>query len=308
MSIAGIALALLAALAWGTSFPAIAQCMQLIQPLWVTAIRFGIALPPLIVACYSLEGRRALSLEGRALPILAIGAIGMGGYNIFAVYGIKFAGAEHAALLFAMVPLMTTVVGAIRTRTVPSPVTMACTLAALIGIALVITGGNFSTFFRNASFAGDGLLLLASLTWVYYTLARVKFAAWSPLRFTTVTLISGEATIVVATLVASTFFNGGYPSAADLRATAWLFAFLGFAPVIVAVIAYNAAISKLGADRAALFINVVPIVTFAVQAFTGTHLPPIEYIGAAIVLAALVANNVSGKHGAATVHAHPRVV
>ena len=105
----------------------------------------------------------------------------------------------------------------------------------------------------------------------------------------------------------SFFFHGGYPSVADLRATGWLFAFLGFAPVIVAVIAYNAAISKLGADRAALFINVVPVVTFAVQAFTGTHLPPIEYAGAAIVLAALVANNVSGKHGATAVHAHPRV-
>jgi len=307
VSLAGVALALLAALAWGTSFPAIAQCMQLIAPLWVTAIRFGIALPPLIIACYALEGRRALSLGGRALPILAIGAIGMGGYNIFAVYGIKYAGAEHAALLFAMVPLMTTVVSAIRSRTMPAAITIGCTLAALAGIALVITGGNFGTFFRSASFAGDGLLFLASLTWVYYTLARVKFASWSPLRFTTVTLISGEAAIVAATLVASFFFHGGYPSVADLRATGWLFAFLGFAPVIVAVIAYNAAISKLGADRAALFINVVPVVTFAVQAFTGSRLPPIEYAGAAIVLAALVANNVSGKHGATAVHAHPRV-
>jgi drug/metabolite transporter (DMT)-like permease len=308
VSLAGIALALLAAFAWGTSFPAIAQCMQTIAPLWVTAIRFGIALPPLIIACYALEGRNALSLGRSALPILAIGAIGMGGYNIFAVYGIKYAGAEHAALLFAMVPLMTTVAGAIRTRTMPRPATLGYALAALFGIALVITAGNFGTFFRTASFAGDGLLFLASLTWVYYTLARAKYASWSPLRFTTVTLVSGEAAIVIATLAASAFLGGGYPSAAELRATAWLFAFLGFAPVIVAVVAYNAAISKLGADRAALFINVVPVVTFAVQALTGTHLSQVEYAGAAIVLAALVANNLSGLHGAQTVHAHPRVV
>lgn len=307
MSPVGVALALLAALAWGSSFPAIAQCMQLIAPLWVTAIRFGIAIPPLLIACWFIEGRRAFSLDGRTLPVLAVGAIGMGGYNIFAVYGIKYAGAEHAALLFAMVPLMTTVVTALRTRTVPAPVSIACTLAALAGIALVITGGNFGTFFRNASFAGDGLLFLASLTWVYYTIARAKFADWPALRFTAVTLVAGEITIVAATLIASVALNGGYPSAADLRATAWLFAFLGFAPVIVAVIAYNAAISRLGADRAALFINVVPVVTFAIQAFTGTRLPPLEYAGAAVVLIALVANNLAGKHGAAVVHAHPRI-
>jgi drug/metabolite transporter (DMT)-like permease len=303
----GIALALLASLAWGASFPAIAKCMELIEPLWVTAIRFGIAIPPLLVACYFVEGKRAFSLEGRLLPIFGIGAIGMGGYNIFAVYGIKYAGAEHAALIFAMVPLMTTVATAVRTRTFPVSLTIACTLAALVGIALVITGGDFVSFFHNASFAGDGLLFLGSAMWVYYTIARSKFASWSALRFTTATLVSGELVIVVATLISTAFFNGGFPSVEDLRETALLFAFLGIAPVIVAVIAYNAAISRLGPDRAALFINVVPVVTFVVQAIGGTRLPLIEYAGAAIVIAALIVNNLGGKHGAEVAHAHPRI-
>jgi drug/metabolite transporter (DMT)-like permease len=301
---AGIALALLASLAWGTSFPAIAQCMLLIAPLWVTAIRFGIALPPLILACYLVEGRRAFSMEGRAPAILAIGAIGMGGYNIFGVYGIKLAGAEHAALIFAMVPLMTAIVSAIRTRTAPPATTIACTLAALFGIALVITGGNFGSFFRNASFAGDGLLFAGSLTWVYYTIQRPRFSTFSALRFTTFTLVAGEAAILIATLIDSTLLHGGFPSGQALRATAWLFAFLGIAPVIVAVIAYNAAIERLGPDRAALFINAVPVFTFAVQAIAGVRLPAIEYAGAAIVLIALVISNLRGGTAA---HAHSHV-
>jgi len=303
---AGAALALLASLAWGSSFPAIAQCMLLIAPLWVTAIRFGIALPPLIAACLLLEGPKAFSLEGRGRGLLAIGAIGMGGYNLIGVYGIKLAGPEHAALLFAMVPLMTTIAVAVRTRTMPSAVTLGCTLCALAGITLVVTGGDFAAFAHTASFAGDALLFAGSLTWVVYTIARPSFASFSALRFTTLTLVPGELVIVCAALVSSVFFHAGFPSGADLQQTALLFAFLGFAPVIVAVIAYNAAIGRLGPDRAALFINAVPVVTFAVQASTGVHLPPIEYAGAAIVVAALVVNNLAGKHAAAA-HAHPRI-
>ncbi len=302
----GVALALGAAFAWGSSFPAIAQCMAFVQPLWVTAIRFGAGLVPLLAALALLEGRKAFSFEGRWLAICATGAIGMGGYNLFAVYGIKLAGAEHAALLFAMVPLMTTMAVAIGTRTMPSATTLVCTLAALFGIALVVTGGNFADFLHSASVLGDALLFAASLCWVYYTIERAKYPGFSALRFTTLTLLAGEVVILVSSFATSAFLGVAYPSAADLRQSALLFAFVALVPVIVALICYNAAIAKLGPDRAALFINAVPVVTFAVQAALGINAPPVEYAGAAIVIAALVANNLAGRHAPAA-HAHPRI-
>ncbi len=307
MSPAGAVLAILAALSWGTSFPAIAQCMILIAPLWVTTIRFGAALPLLAAVTYRLEGAKAFRLEGRGMRVFLIGAIGMGGYNVFAVFGIKLAGAEHAALLFAMVPLLTALVNAIRTRRPPTALTLVCMLVALGGIALVITGGRLDTFARTASFGGDALLLIASFTWVYYTIARVDYSTWSALRFTTLTLVGGEIAIVIATIIASTFFGQAIPTAENLASSAWLFAYVSVVPVIVALLCYNGAIARLGPDRAALFINLVPVVTFGVQVALGVHLAPIEYAGAAIVLVALVANNLFSPAAASQAHAHPRV-
>ncbi len=277
MNAAGIAFALGAALAWGTGFPAIAACMSYIQPLWTTAIRFGIALPALLIMLCFLEGWRALRYEGRSWRVFATGAIGMGGYNVFGVYGIKLAGAEHAALLFATVPLMTTIVIAIRTHKMPSPLTLGCILAALIGISLVITAGNFAAFLQTASVGGDALLFVASLTWVVYTIERGKFANWSSLRFTSLTLIAGEALILAAAFIASKFFGETLPDGNALYLASWLLGYAGLMPVIIALLCYNAAVARLGPATATLFINFVPVVTFAVQALAGTHLPLIEY-------------------------------
>ncbi len=258
-----------------------------------------------------LEGSRALRYEGRFWRVFATGAIGMGGYNVFGVYGIKLAGAEHAALLFATVPLMTTIVIAIRTHKMPSPLTLGCILAALIGISLVITAGNFAAFLQTASVGGDALLFVASLTWVVYTIERGKFANWSSLRFTSLTLISGEALILVAAFIATKFFGETLPDGNALYLASWLLGYAGLMPVIIALLCYNAAVARLGPAPATLFINFVPVVTFAVQALAGTHLPPIEYVGAAMVIAALVANSVAMiRHGPVAVtqvHAHPRI-
>jgi drug/metabolite transporter (DMT)-like permease len=311
VSAVGIAFALGAALAWGTGFLAIAACMNYVEPLWTTAIRFGIALPALLIMLVILEGWHALRYEGRFWRVFATGAIGMGGYNVFGVYGIKLAGAEHAALLFATVPLMTTIVIAIRASKMPSSLTVGCILAALLGISLVITGGNFASLLANASVGGDALLLVASVTWVVYTIERGRFASWSSLRFTSLTLISGEALTLVAAFIATRFFGAAVPDLHALHSASLPLGYAGLVPVIIALLCYNAAVARLGPATAALFINFVPVVTFAVQALEGTHLPTIEYVGAAMVIAALVVNSLAtirhGSVGVTQVHAHPRI-
>jgi drug/metabolite transporter (DMT)-like permease len=310
VSAAGIAFALGAALAWGTGFPAIAACMNYIAPLWTTTIRFGIALPALLIVLAIVEGWRALRYDGRFWRVFATGAIGMGGYNVFGVYGIKLAGAEHAALLFATVPLMTTVVVAVLSRRMPTALTLGCILAALIGISLVITGGNFAGFFHNASVGGDALLLIASLTWVVYTIERGRFADWSSLRFTSLTLISGEALIVVAAFIATKFFGETFPDGNALHSASWLLGYAGLVPVIAALLCYNAAVARLGPATATLFINLVPVVTFTVQALQGARLPSVEYAGATVVIAALVVNSLAMiRNGSVALqaHAHPRI-
>lgn len=306
----GLAAAAVSAIAWGSAFPVLALAMAHIHPLWVSAIRFAIALPVLLLILVCVEGAHALRFDGKFWAMLFIGGGGIAGYNIFALAGMNISGAAHGALMFATVPLMTAVANAVRTRTMPSIATIACVVAAFLGIALVITGGDPAVLVRGGSVIGDGLLLLGSIAWVTYTIERAKYPTFSALRFTSLTMITGELVIAIAAVVAMTSLHVGFPAGSELRAADWLLVYGGIVPVVVAMLLYNLAIGKIGPASTALFANAVPIVTIAIEAARGIHLTPVEYVGAAVVLVALVVNNLlasSRVHRDLLFHDHPRI-
>jgi drug/metabolite transporter (DMT)-like permease len=306
----GLAAAAVSAVAWGSAFPVLALAMAHIHPLWVSAIRFAIALPVLLVILICLEGARALRFDGKFWAMLFIGGGGIAGYNIFALAGMNISGAAHGALMFATVPLMTAVANAIRTRTMPPIATLACVVAAFLGIALVITGGDPAVLMRGGSVIGDGLLLLGSVAWVMYTIERAKYPTFSALRFTSLTMITGVLVIAIAAVVAMTWMHVAFPQGSQIQAAVWTLVYGGIVPVVGAMLLYNLAVGKIGPASTALFANAVPIVTIAIEAARGIHLTPVEYVGSAIVLAALIVNNLLATpraHTASLHHDHPRI-
>ncbi|MEV0213773.1 EamA family transporter [Micromonospora sp. NPDC050695] len=68
---------------------------------------------------------------------------------------------------------------------------------------------------------------------------------------------------------------------------------------VIAVLAWNTGVQRLGAANAALFMNLVPVTTFAVQIARGYRPDPIELVGAAITIAALIAANLATRPRAA---------
>ncbi len=64
---------------------------------------------------------------------------------------------------------------------------------------------------------------------------------------------------------------------------------------VVAVLAWTTGVQRLGAANAALFMNLVPVTTFAVQIARGYRPEPVELVGAAITIAALIAANLAAR-------------
>jgi hypothetical protein len=59
--------------------------------------------------------------------------------------------------------------------------------------------------------------------------------------------------------------------------------------------ASNLLVQRLGAPNAALFMNLVPVTTFTIQALRGTTPGRLELLGAAITLAAPIAANATSR-------------
>ncbi|WP_176731556.1 EamA family transporter [Micromonospora rhizosphaerae] len=85
------------------------------------------------------------------------------------------------------------------------------------------------------------------------------------------------------------------PAAADLVAVAPQLAYAVLVAAVIAVLAWNTGVQRLGAVNAALFMNLVPVTTFVVQTARGYRPGAVELVGAALTIAALVAANLATR-------------
>src|SRR5262245_58632717 len=165
-------------------------------------------------------------------------------------------------------------------------------LLAFTGVALVITKGNPATALSGGELLGDLLVFCAALCWLAYTLAGAwKFTAWSPLRFTMLTCLPGTVGLLVANAIAVAMHASSIPAAGTLAALWWQIAFFSAGTVVLGVLSFNAAARTLGPLNTMLMMNLIPVGVFAIEAALGRSFAPVELWGAALVIAALVANN-----------------
>jgi drug/metabolite transporter (DMT)-like permease len=173
----------------------------------------------------------------------------------------------------------------------PAGFTLGCVAVAIAGVVLVITKGDLANALAGGSLLGDALILLGALSWVTYALAASLFPGWSPLRFTVLTCIPGALGLVIANLVAIGVGAAVVPSLATLAAVGWQILYFSVCTVVLGVLGFNAGVRSLGPLNAMLMLNFIPLGVFAIEAALGRGFAPIELAGAAVVIAALVANN-----------------
>ena len=284
---------LVAALSWGAMFPIAASALHRVDPFPLTAIRYGVAVPVFLALLVAAEGRRALRADGRGLELFALGSVGFAGFNLLSYLGLQHTRPQDAALIVAAQPLLTVLVLWLTAKQTPAKATLIAMAVALLGVALVISRGNPGNLAHGSG--GDLLILVGAVGWVFYTLGARRFPGFSPLRYTALTASGGTLTIFAATAVVTATGAEALPSAGDLAATWLQVVFVIFAGGVIAVIAWNEGIRRLGPPNGALFINLVPVVAFAIAIGQGYRPGGYEIAGALVTIAALTGANLAGR-------------
>ena len=282
-----------AALAWGAMFPIAASAMHHIDPFPLTAIRYGVAVPVFLGLLVAAEGRGALRTEGRGLELFALGSVGFAGFNLLSYLGLQHTRPQDAALIVAAQPLITVVVLWLTARQTPAKATLIAMGVALAGVALVISRGHPANLAHGSG--GDLLILVGAVGWVFYTLGARRFAGFSPLRYTAISAGYGTLTILAATAIAVGFTSERLPGTDDLTAVWAQILFVVFLGGIVGVLAWNEGIKRLGPPNGSLFINLVPVVAFAIAIGQGYRPGAIELVGALLTIVALIGANLAGR-------------
>lgn len=278
-------------LVWGGTWPVAKDALESIDPLWLTAIRYAIVPLMFVAVLCKIEGRQALRYEGQFWNAAWLGALGFAGYNAFAFVGLKFTSPEHVPLISALQAPLTAIAIWLWRGQRPATFTLACVVVAFVGVALVVTKGDPFAAMSGGSLLGDAMVLVGAIAWIVYGFGVVKFSHWSPLRYTTLTVIPGEIAIVAVTLVAYSAGLAPMPTAAIVGDVFWQLAYLTLFTGFVGVLCWNAGIAALGPLNAGLAVNLIPVVTFSIRVWQGYRFQAIEIVGAVLVLGALIANN-----------------
>src|SRR5206468_2049712 len=161
-----------------------------------------------------------------------------------------------------------------------------------LGVLLVVTKGHLTGVFVGGTGLGDLLMFLGAVSWVIYSLGAADFPSWSPLRYTALTCILSLPAILGLTTIATASGYVSTPSAGDVESVGWQLAYIIGIASVLGVLSWNAGNKLIGVTNGMLFINFVPITVFAIRIAQGHHFQPIEFVGAALVIGALIANNV----------------
>lgn len=287
----GVVFATATAIIWGGQFVVGKSALTRVDAIPLTAIRYALAAALLLALLAAVEGRRALRLEGRGWRLFALGSLGFAGFNLFAYTGLEHARPQSAALIVALGPLVTAIVLWLRDGTRPARTTAVALLVAIVGVALVVSGGDPASIIGGSVGWGDGLVLLGVISFVVYTLGAARYAELSPLRYTALTATLGWITIAGIALLTTATGLVATPSLADVGAVSPEIVYLAVPGALIAVLTWNAAVGQIGPQNASLIGNLIPVTTFTIEIIRGYRPAALELAGAGLALGALAANN-----------------
>jgi drug/metabolite transporter (DMT)-like permease len=262
-------------------------------------VRYAFGVLIFIAILWATEGRQHLSYGGRLLPAAVYGLIGFCGFNLLVWWGLNYTRPEHAAIIMALQTPMTAIAVWLTQGKRPQPFTIGCISVAIAGVLLVVTKGGISNLLDGGSLLGDILVFLGAVSWVVYTMAGWHFSGWSPLRMTVLTAIPGAIGLIAinAAVVAAGWIAP--PTLDAVLSVKWQLLYFIVFTVVLGVLGFNNGVKHLGALNAMLMLNLVPVMVFAIEAWLGRSYVAIELVGAAVVIGALVANNLFLRRQAA---------
>jgi drug/metabolite transporter (DMT)-like permease len=242
-------------------------------------LRFALAgatLTAVAVARGALRGlpRRAV------LAALAMGAIGYATQSGLFFSALERMDASLLALVLYTYPVLVCVVAVVLGRERASARRAGALVIASAGVVLVLAGAAGGSFDALGAAMGFG----AATAYTAYILVGDRVVAGVPLLALSALVCTGAA----ATFLLASLAGGGPEFSFGAAGYGWIAA-MALVSTVGAILAFFAGLARVGPSAAAILSVFEPVVTVALAAAAfGESLAPVQLLGAALVLGAVV--------------------
>ena len=237
---------------WAANFIVVKAANAQIPPITFAFLRFGLAALTLLIVLRWREGRLGLPRRD-VVPILGLGALGFGVYQILWATALQDIPAGDSALLIATTPVITALLAVVSGADVLTRTKLLGSLVSFAGVAVIVSAGHGITL--GSALIGDALTLIAALCWSIYTAFGAPILRrHSPLRTTAWAMVGGSLVLLVPGLLQAIGIGWG-----SVTTDAWAgLLFSAFIPAGIANVVVFSAIRLLGPTRITAYQFLVP--------------------------------------------------
>lgn len=282
---------LLTAVFWGGTFIAGRMLAGSVAPFSAAFFRFLIAVCCLHAILLHRQGKTALLPNGgrQLMAAVLLGMTGVFAYNAFFFYGLKLVPASRASVIIANNPIVISLLSAIFFGEELSPVRILGILLSVSGAVIAISGGAPLSLFTGGVGMGDMLILGCVFSWSAYSLLGKRvMGQLSPLVATTHATTAGMLLLFIPAWLSGMPADVPSYSLQDWGALAYL----GVFGTVLGFVWYYDGIRAIGASRASLFINFVPISAIGLaHVILGEPLTSSLVVGGTLVVSGVTLNH-----------------
>jgi drug/metabolite transporter (DMT)-like permease len=264
---------------WAANFIIVKAANQQIPPIAFAFMRFSAAAALLLVVLRWREGSIRMPLR-EVGPILGLGAIGFGMYQILWPTALQSIPAGDSAFLIAATPVLTALFASVAGSDTLTRRKLAGAITSFVGVGIVIAGGPGLVL--GASLVGDLLTLGAAVCWAVYTSWGAPIlATHSPLRTTAWAMVGGSLVLAPIGLIQAAGADWG-----AVTAGAWAgFAYSTLIPAGIANVVVFHGIRLLGPTRITALQFLVPFIAVLMgAAFLDESVQPAQLAGGAVII------------------------
>lgn len=247
------------------------MAVGLVPPITLNALRWGLALLLLLPLGWRVLQHPAQAWSRRGYLSL-LGLLGMGSYNALQYMALHTSTPLNVTLIAASSPVWMLAIGTIGWRVKPSSREVMGAALSLIGVALVIARGQWTTLLQIRFVAGDVLMVAAVMSWALYSwlLARPPAAMrseqrpnWNWAEFLWIQTAFGLLWCTLATGVEWSLFDAHIEWSGAVIA---LLLFVAIGPAILAYRCWGLGVATVGPAVAGFFVNLTPLFTAILSA------------------------------------------
>lgn len=270
---------------WGSTYLGMSAAVETIPPFIMTAMRFFLAAPILLLIVQQSWRRGEINLTQTQVRnsaligvLLLLGGTGLG------ALAQRYLDSSFAALLVSLAPIWMAMFTSIKTRVMPQPKVIGALVVGLIGIGIMVGGPGAG----HISLIGVLILLISSFAWCYGTVeSRFLDLPQNSFLSSALQMLSGGTALLVLAIPFGEYQEFDFGA---ISTRSWIgFIWLVIAGSLLAYSAYIYANKTLPIEIVSTYAYVNPVIAvFLGATLDSDPVGPNVIIGGAVILSAVV--------------------